>query len=145
MLIDCQHGPFPRPSNSTSEAEPKLQSSLAGAATCVSNESGRDQHILLERIEAERDESQAKDEHRSPDVCFPSSHVVGDGKSKRLRNVKEQQEDHDGGLMESTGDSTSVWSSVDQDMNYCHSEKGESCANVYLVFIWGFFQFKLGN
>ncbi|XP_026195882.1 IQ domain-containing protein C [Anabas testudineus] len=111
------HGPFPRPSSSTKEPGLNVSSPSAGAATCLSNERVRDQHILLQRIEAERDNSQAKDHDHPSRVCFSSSHVGGDGEEERQRDVS-------GGLMESTGDSTSVWSSLDMDMNYGHSHKG---------------------
>lgn len=101
----------------------------------MSHERGRDQHILLEKIEAERDDSQAKDQARPSNVCFPSSHVGGDREGKRQRDVREQQGDYDEGLMESTGDSTSVWSSVDLDVNYSHSQKGENRKIVHMFIL----------
>lgn len=137
LLMHRQHGPFQRPSSATSKpSDPGLnvsaspQSSAAEADACLSHERGRDQHVLLEKTEAERDEPQAKDRDCHSRDCFPSSHVGGDGDGdgQRQRGVRELQGDNDGGMMESTGDSTSVWSSLDLDMNCGHSEKGESCA-----------------
>ncbi|KAM9340756.1 IQ domain-containing protein C [Symphorus nematophorus] len=75
----------------------------------------RDRSALLEKIEAERDDSQTKRE----DDCSNT-----DARTDREGQKESTVEDKDGGLMESTGDSTTIWSSLELDMNYGHPNKG---------------------
>ncbi|CAJ1073460.1 IQ domain-containing protein C isoform X1 [Xyrichtys novacula] len=64
-------------------------------------------HILLEKIEAERDGSQSKGLTFPHEDCFPCSGV----REERRRS----RQTTDGGVMENTEDSTTVWSSLEQD------------------------------
>ncbi len=126
LLMHHQDGPFLRPSSPARKpSDPGLdpQSPAAAAAPPLSEERG-DHLVLLEKIEAERDDSQTKG-GASLSRHFPSSNVRGDGEGRRESTVG----DTDGGVMESTGDSTTVWSSLELDMNYGHSHKGESYAH----------------
>ncbi|KAM4625865.1 IQ domain-containing protein C [Polymixia lowei] len=73
-------------------------------------------HLLPERIEAERDGS-----HSLSRVCSPSSPAGGNEEGKRESGPGNQLDD--AGVMESTGDTTTVWSSLGLDSN-SHSHKG---------------------
>lgn len=72
---------------------------------------------MLEKMEAERDESQTKVQNRS--------HAGSDGDGQRDCGVGKQGE-NEGGMIGITGDSTSVWSSMDLEINHTH--KGINCA-----------------
>ncbi|XP_028995545.1 IQ domain-containing protein C [Betta splendens] len=121
------HGPFLRVSSSTSSpSEPGLhvsvtQNSSGGTDTCLPQEREGDRGVLLQRIEAERDEPQTGD-HDCDSRAGCSNNSVED--AQRQRGLREQQDDNDGGAMESVADSTSVWSSLNLDMNCSHSQKG---------------------
>lgn len=111
-------GPFLRPSSCASErSDPGLDGSAsfqspaaAAAAAPLSEERGEDLHNLPQKTEAERDDSQTKS---------PTSLSIDCCKENR-----EGQKVNTVGLMESTGDSTTIWSSLELDMNYSHSHKG---------------------
>ncbi|KAF7658726.1 hypothetical protein LDENG_00008640 [Lucifuga dentata] len=115
----------------TDTAGPLVTSSRPGpdASDCLLHPSGTDNHLLQERIEAERDNSDIQEKACpiSKD-CTLCSSVRGDGERQRERGLGGQM-DGDGGVMESTGDSTSVWSNLELDMNYGNSYKGpqQSC------------------
>ncbi|KAI3367647.1 hypothetical protein L3Q82_026488, partial [Scortum barcoo] len=98
------------------DTSPSTSSSAAAAA--LSEDRG-DHSGLPEKIEAERDDSQAKG-GASLSRHFPNSGVRGDGEGLTESPVG----DKDGGLMESTGDSTTAWSSLELDMNCGHTHKG---------------------
>nr|XP_046268228.1 IQ domain-containing protein C [Scatophagus argus] len=105
-------GPFLRPSSSTrkpSKAGPDDRtSSQSPSALAPSLEERRGS--LLENIEAERDDSPSKGHASLSKDC--------------LGQKESSVVDKDGEVMESTGDSTSVWSSLELDMNYGHCHKG---------------------
>ncbi|XP_070777121.1 IQ domain-containing protein C [Enoplosus armatus] len=118
--------PFLRPSSSARKpSSPGLDvcaslQSPAAAAAHLSEERG--EHLLLE---AERDYSQTKGQASLSKDNFLSSSVRWDGEGQKESTVG----DKDGGVMESTGGSTSIWGSLELDMNYGHSHKAESCAH----------------
>lgn len=125
LLMHCQDGPFlqtsssaSKPSNPGLDACASPQSLSSSAVAPLSEERG--DCVLLE---AERDDSQTKGQASLFEDSFPSSNVRGDGQKESIVG------DKDGGLMESTGDSTTVWSSLELDMNYGHTQKGESCVH----------------
>lgn len=96
--------------------------------------------LLSERTEAERDDSHIRGQASLSGDCIPCSPVTVDGETQRERSPGDQMEDKDGdgGVIESTGESTSVWSSFGLDMNYDHSFKGESptlYTNVYWLLL----------
>ena len=113
-----QDGLFPRPSSAAKVvdlcASPQIPS-----ATGASPEEKRDHPALSEKIEAERDDPQIRDQTSFSNDCFPSSNDKGDREKESTMVYK------DGEAMESTGDSTPAWSSLELDMNYGHSNKGE--------------------
>ncbi|XP_029316972.1 IQ domain-containing protein C isoform X2 [Cottoperca gobio] len=78
----------------------------------LSEERG-DDRVLLEKIEAERDDSQTEGQASFSKDCFHSSNVRGDGEGHKESTVGEKD-----------GDSTTVWSSLELDMNNDHSHKG---------------------
>nr|XP_020446561.1 IQ domain-containing protein C-like [Monopterus albus] len=93
----------------------------AAAAPPLSQETER--HVLLEKIEAERDDSQTKGQACPSRDCFPSSYVGGDGEGQIQKGFRNEEGETDGGMTGSTT-STSIWSSLDLDMSYGHSHKG---------------------
>ncbi|XP_026185398.1 IQ domain-containing protein C [Mastacembelus armatus] len=122
------HGPFLRPSSFSSKpSDPGLKVSASPhspvTVRALPQERGRDQHVL-EKTEAERDDSQSKGQASPSRDCFLSSHVGRDEEGQKQMEVRNQDEDKDRGMMDSTEDSTSIWSSLDQEMNYSHSHKG---------------------
>ncbi|XP_022606623.1 IQ domain-containing protein C [Seriola dumerili] len=122
-------GPFLRPSSAASKtSDPGLDVSASpqspAAAAALRQERGGDHDLFPQKIAAERDDSETKGQDRHPRDCFPSSHTGGDGVGQRQRGVRDQEGDKDGGIMESTGDSTTVWSSLELDVNYSHSHQG---------------------
>ncbi|XP_034530386.1 IQ domain-containing protein C isoform X2 [Notolabrus celidotus] len=86
---------------------------LSSSSTSPEEEAHQD---LFENTEAERDESQAKGQRSTKKDCFLGSSIREEGQRQTTEGGK------DGGVMESTGDSTPVWSSVELGMN-C----GDSC------------------
>lgn len=124
LLLHPQDSPFLRPCSSASKpsnagldvcASP--QSPSAAAAAAVSDERGN-HCVLQEKIEAERDDSQTKGQAPLSKDYFHSSSVRGDGEGQKESTVGDKD-----------GDSTTVWSSLELDMSYGQSHKGESCAN----------------
>ncbi|XP_029316971.1 IQ domain-containing protein C isoform X1 [Cottoperca gobio] len=119
-------GPFLRRSSSTRKpsnpgldvcASPHSPSSsslllLLSSQARLSEERG-DDRVLLEKIEAERDDSQTEGQASFSKDCFHSSNVRGDGEGHKESTVGEKD-----------GDSTTVWSSLELDMNNDHSHKG---------------------
>ncbi|XP_032356615.1 IQ domain-containing protein C [Etheostoma spectabile] len=109
-------GPFLRASSSASKgSNPGLDvcaSPLRPSSASVSEERGG-HRVLLEKIEAERDDSQSKGQASISNYYFHSSNVRGDEEGQKESTVGEND-----------GDSTTVWSSLELDMNYGHSHKG---------------------
>ncbi|XP_037603428.1 IQ domain-containing protein C isoform X1 [Sebastes umbrosus] len=115
-------GPFLRPSSSASKpsnpgldvcATPQSPSSSSPSSSPAPSSEDRGD-LLLEKIEAERDDSQTKAQASlSKDYSPSSSSVRGDGEGQKESTMGEKD-----------GDSTTVWSSVELDMNYGHSHKG---------------------
>lgn len=95
----------PPSSPATKPLDPETDVSATPQIPAPSPEN-RDHHCaLLEKTEAERDDSQ---------TCLPSSSSIrGEGEGQRQS-----------GVVESTAGSSSVWSSVELDMNYTQSHKG---------------------
>ncbi|XP_005723911.1 IQ domain-containing protein C [Pundamilia nyererei] len=95
----------PPSSPATKPLNPETDVSATPQIPALSPEN-RDHHCaLLEKTEAERDDSQ---------TCLPSSSSIrGEGEGQRQS-----------GVVESTAGSSSVWSSVELDMNYTQSHKG---------------------
>ena len=118
-VMHHQDGPFPRPS-STAKGLDICANPQSPSAAGVSSGERRDHPALSEKIEAERDDPQVRDQTSHSKDCFPSSNDKGDREKENTMVYK------DGGVMESTGDSTPVWSSLELDMNYGHSNKGEN-------------------
>ncbi|XP_076605229.1 IQ domain-containing protein C isoform X2 [Chaetodon auriga] len=90
------------------------------AATVPSSEEREDRHVLPERIEAERDDSQTKGQALLSEDYVPRSNVRWDREGQKESTVWGK----DGEVTESTGDSTAVWSSLELDMNDGHAHKG---------------------
>ncbi|XP_041669142.1 IQ domain-containing protein C [Cheilinus undulatus] len=80
----------------------------------------RHQHVLLEKIEAERDGSQTKEQESLTNDCFLSCSVRED----RVGQRQTTERDRDGEEMKSTSNSTTVWSSLELDENGSESKKG---------------------
>ena len=83
-----------------------------------SSEKG-DLHALLQKTKAERDDSQTKLASTLTKDCLPGFSVTRDDEG-----WKESPAVNKDGVMESTGDSTTLWSSLEPDMNCGHSRKG---------------------
>nr|XP_020498378.1 IQ domain-containing protein C isoform X2 [Labrus bergylta] len=107
-----------RPSNPGPNTCDSLQR-LSSSSSSPLSEDG-DHHVLLEKIEAERDGSQTKGHASITKDSIPSSTVRGNEEGQR----QTIDRDKDGGVMENTGDSTTVWSSLELDTNYGDSQKG---------------------
>lgn len=73
----------------------------------------------LHRTEAERDDSRTK-MPLTPKKTHSSCSVTEDLEKQKETSVEYK----DGRIIDSAGDSTNVRSSLKQDMNYCHSQKG---------------------
>lgn len=128
LLTHHQDGPLLQPSSPDSNpSHPGLDLCASPnnplAATAPSSEEREDHHAQLEKTEAERDDLQTKRQAPLSQDCVPSSNARWDSPEKESGvGVK------DGEMVQSTGDSTTVWSSLELDMNDGHSHQGESCA-----------------
>ncbi|KAL7380532.1 hypothetical protein ABVT39_019362 [Epinephelus coioides] len=118
-FIDIE-GPFLRLSSSASKPpNPRLDVSASHhspsspSSSAPLSEKRGDHPVLLERTEAERDDSQTKGQASLSQYCFHSSSVRGDGEGQRESTMEEKD-----------GDSTTVWSSLELDVSYGHSHKG---------------------
>ncbi|XP_068436614.1 IQ domain-containing protein C [Clinocottus analis] len=104
-----------KPSNARRDARasPQFPSSPAP----ISEERGA-HCVLLEKIDAERDDSQTKGQASLSQHCIQSSSVTDAGVLQKESTKVERD-----------GDSTTSWSSMELDMNYGHSHKAprESC------------------
>ncbi|KAI9528878.1 hypothetical protein NQZ68_017478 [Dissostichus eleginoides] len=89
-----------------------LSSSSSTSSAPLPKEKG-DHHVLLEKIEAERDDSQTKRQASPSEDCSLSSNVREDGEGQKGSTEGEKD-----------GDSTTVWSSLELDNNEGHSHKG---------------------
>lgn len=144
VLCVCQQdGPFAQPSSDatppTTPLGPELDVRISPQSPAVSaapsrQERVRDHDLSLQRIEPERDDSETKGQHCLSKDCFPSSNAGGDGFGQRQSGVRDQEGDK--AMMESTGDSTTVWSSVELDVNYIHSLQGEEDAHITNVCLY---------
>lgn len=93
-----------------------LDPAACAPLTSAPSSEASDHCVLLEREEAERDDSQ---------TGLPSCPVRGDEEGQKLTVCGST----DGGVMETTGRPSPVWSSVGPDMNvYSHSGK-----NIYVT------------
>lgn len=112
-LLHQQNGPVLRPSYSVYRpASPSQKASLSG---------DRDLRAQPQKTEAERDDSLSKVQPSLSKNYSSSCSVTGHAEGRMESTNK------DGGLIESTGDSTTVWSSVELDMNYGQSAKCLNC------------------
>ncbi|KAM7403197.1 hypothetical protein PAMA_003901 [Pampus argenteus] len=103
------------PPGSSRGSDPEVDVSVGSqspAAAPLSEEREEDHHLLPQKIEAERDDSQTRSPTFISRDCFPSS---PDREGQKVNAVS---------VMESTGDSTSIWSSSELDLNHSHSHKG---------------------
>lgn len=132
LLMHRQDGPFLRPSNKPSDpglgvcAGPQSPYSSSSSPSAPWPEERGDPPVLLEKTEAERDDPHTTKGRASLSKdCFTSRNVRGDGERQRENSVV----DKDGDVMESTGDSTTVWSSLELDMNCGRSHKSETCTH----------------
>ncbi|XP_042356859.1 IQ domain-containing protein C [Plectropomus leopardus] len=112
-------GPFLQPSSSASKPSnpgeiqsPSSSSSSSSSSAPLSEERG-DHCVLPEKTEAERDDSQTKGQPSLSQDYFHSSSVRDEEEGQKESTVEERD-----------GDSTTVWSSVELDMNSGHSHKG---------------------
>ncbi|XP_060919723.1 IQ domain-containing protein C isoform X2 [Labrus mixtus] len=115
-------GPFLRLCEAASRPSnpgPNICDSLQRLSSSPVSEDG-DHHVLLEKIEAEKDGSQTKGHASITKDSIPISTVRGNEEGQR----QTIDRDKDGGVMENTGDSTTVWSSLELDTNYGDSQKG---------------------
>ncbi|XP_035530200.1 IQ domain-containing protein C [Morone saxatilis] len=113
-------GPCLRPCRSESKpSNPGLDVCDSPIGPAAASEERGGHRAPLEKTEAERDDSQAEGRASSSKDSFPSSNVRGDAEGHKGNSVGAK----DGGVMESTGDTT-VWSSLELDMSYGHSHKG---------------------
>lgn len=118
-FMHTQDGPFLRPSK-PSKSGVDVCASLQRPSEKAPTSGEKDHCAWPGKTEAERDDLQTKVHSSvSKDYLLDSSVT---------QNVKGQKEstmvDEDGRMMENTGDSTTVWSSLEQDMNSGFSHKG---------------------
>ncbi|KAG7510796.1 IQ domain-containing protein C [Solea senegalensis] len=118
--------PFPPSSDVSLPSDPGLDVSArpqspAASAASLSSDRGGDQTLFSQKTEAERDDSETNSKPRLSRDCFPSSYAGEDVEDARQ---KDQEEDKDGGLMESTGNSTTIWSSLELDVSNSHHHQG---------------------
>ncbi|XP_053192054.1 IQ domain-containing protein C [Scomber japonicus] len=106
-------GPILRPSKL--DVSTCYQSPAATAAFPLSKQKGEDHHLPPQKIEAERDDCQTKSPICLSRDCFHGSPGREDRDFNKVCTV---------GVMESTGDSTTIWSSSELEMNHSHSHKG---------------------
>lgn len=121
--MHTQDGPFLQPSSSASKP------SKSGLDVCASPQrpserapsSGEGEHYArFGKTEAERDDLQTKVQSSLSKDYLLGCSVTGDVKGQKESTMV----DKDGGMMESTGDSTTIWSSLEQDMNNGYTHKG---------------------
>lgn len=115
-----QDGPFVSSIGSTCEpSDQKLEVCGNPPERELSSEK-RDHRVLPERTDAERDDPQTKTQPSPLRSCFPSCDVTGEAEGLN----KNSAADKDGRTLESTGDSTTVWSSLEMDINFGPPAKG---------------------
>ncbi|AWP16397.1 putative IQ domain-containing protein C [Scophthalmus maximus] len=117
-------GLFLRPSSDASRPlDPGLdvRTSPQSPAAALSQERGGDRALLLQKSEAQRDDSGTKGQARLSTDRLPSSHAGGGGVGLGQR---DQGGDKEGRATGSSGDSTSLWSSLEQDENFSRSHRG---------------------
>ncbi|KAF0044277.1 hypothetical protein F2P81_003435 [Scophthalmus maximus] len=116
-------GLFLRPSSDASRPlDPGLdvRTSPQSPAAALSQERGGDRALLLQKSEAQRDDSGTKGQARLSTDRLPSSHAGGGGVGLGQR---DQGGDKEGRATGSSGDSTSLWSSLEQDENFSRSHR----------------------
>ncbi|XP_029900027.1 IQ domain-containing protein C [Myripristis murdjan] len=120
----------PRPYCSARPVKAALEVSAChqnpAAAAPLPEETGADHRLSPEKLEAERDDSHYHIQASPSRVCSPSISAGGDGEGQSHTSLEEQAGDGDGaeGMMASTGDTTTVWSSLGLDISYGQSHKG---------------------
>lgn len=119
LFLHTQDGAFLRPSKPSKSgldvcASPQRPSQRAPS-------SGEKDHCAWPgKTEAERDDLQTK-VHSS----LSKDYLLDCSVTQDVKGQKESTKvDKDGGMMENTGDSTTVWSSLEQDMNNGYARKG---------------------
>ncbi|KAK5857521.1 hypothetical protein PBY51_010761 [Eleginops maclovinus] len=94
-------------------ASPQSPSLLPSSSPSSAPEEKGEHHVLLEKIVAERDDSQIKRQASPSEDCPHRSNVRGEGEGQKESTVGEKD-----------GDSTTVWSSLELDNNNGHSHDG---------------------
>lgn len=102
-----------KPPNSGRDVSASLRSPLERSPPTGSGDN------LAHRTEAERDDSRTKIP-LMPKETHTTCSITEELEGQKETSVKYK----DGRLIDSAGDSTNVWSSLEQDMNYGHSQKG---------------------
>ncbi|XP_070699023.1 IQ domain-containing protein C [Pempheris klunzingeri] len=122
-------GPFLPSSTKPTDPGPEVCASLQSLSSSSSSSSSAAAAFAPEergeRTEAERDDSQpTKGQISLSKDCFSRSTVRSNVEGQRGSTARE-----DGRVMESPGDSTTVWSSLDLDVNYdrCHKGPRQYC------------------
>lgn len=115
-LTHQQNGPVLRPSYSVYRP---ARSGASPSSERASLSGDRDHRAQPQKTEAERDDSLTKVQPSLFKNYSPSCSVTGNAEGRMESTVANK----DGGLIESTGDSTTVWSSMELDMNYGQSAK----------------------
>lgn len=119
-LTHQQNGPVLRPSYSVYRP---ARSGASPSSERASLSGDRDHRAQPQKTEAERDDSLTKVQPSLFKNYSPSCSVTGNAEGRMESTVANK----DGGLIESTGDSTTVWSSMELDMNYGQSAKCWNC------------------
>lgn len=122
-----------KPTDSGVDVSTSPQSSAAWAAASLSPKTGGDPALLLlQKTVPERDDSQSRDLACHSQDCFHNNHVEVSELDLRRRG---QEGDKDVTDVESTGNSTSNWGSLDLDVNNICSHPGEGCTSYPLLFL----------
>ncbi|XP_019940545.1 IQ domain-containing protein C [Paralichthys olivaceus] len=108
--------PFLRPRSDASEgSDPGLDVCTCPLRSTAAPSQDREEDLLSQKIEAEKDESGTKGQAHLPSDC--DGDVEGPGQ-------REQEGDKHGEAGESIGDSTTLWSSLELDVNHSHCQQG---------------------
>lgn len=111
LITHQQDGPFASSSSSTFKASDPVQD--VGGDTSEGQQ--RDSRVLLERTDADRDEPQPKSQASPLRDCATSCKDAGDAQGLKEKDRRR---------LDSTGDSTTAWSSLELDMNFGPAAKG---------------------
>lgn len=121
-----------KPTDSGVDVSTSPHSSAAWAASLSPKTGGDPALLLLQKTVPERDDSQSRDLACHSQDCFHNNHVEVSELDLRRRG---QEGDKDVTDVESTGNSTSNWGSLDLDVNNICSHPGEGCTSYPLLFL----------